>query len=75
MPIAIATTKTITGSVAGLGYALLGKRRPLSEQKNLWPTKKDIDWQLLFGALLFGVGWGVVGLCLRARARGACLLS
>jgi uncharacterized membrane protein YedE/YeeE len=42
--------------VAGLGYASLGTRPPLFEQKSLWPTKKDIDRSLLSGALLFGIG-------------------
>jgi uncharacterized membrane protein YedE/YeeE len=50
-------------TVAGIGYALVRRRPPLFEQKSLWPTKKDIDSPLLFGALLFGVGWGLVGLC------------
>ena len=50
-------------AVAGLGYALLGTRPPLFEQQSLWPTKKDIDSSLLSGALLFGIGWGLVGLC------------
>jgi uncharacterized membrane protein YedE/YeeE len=50
-------------AVAGLGYALLGTRPPLFERKSLWPTKKDIDRSLLSGALLFGIGWGLVGLC------------
>jgi uncharacterized protein len=50
-------------AVAALGYALLGTRPPLFEQESLWPTKKDIDWRLLSGALLFGAGWGLVGLC------------
>ena len=50
-------------AVAGLGYALLGARPPLFERKSLWPTKKDIDRSLLSGALLFGIGWGLVGLC------------
>ncbi|MBQ0761068.1 MAG: YeeE/YedE family protein [Gammaproteobacteria bacterium] len=27
------------------------------------PTKKDIDGRLLLGALLFGIGWGLSGLC------------
>ena len=49
-------------AVAGLGYALLGTRPPLFERKSLWPTKKDIDRSLLSGALLFGIGWGLVGL-------------
>jgi len=50
-------------AVAGLGYALLGTRPPLFERKSPWPTKKDIDPSLLSGALLFGIGWGLVGLC------------
>jgi uncharacterized membrane protein YedE/YeeE len=50
-------------AVAGLGYALLGTRLPLFERQSLWPTKKDIDRSLLSGALLFGIGWGLIGLC------------
>jgi len=50
-------------AVAGLGYALLGTRPPLLERQSLWPTKKDIDRSLLSGALLFGLGWGLIGLC------------
>src|SRR5215469_3643911 len=50
-------------AVATIGYALVRRRPPLFEKKNQWPTKKDIDQPLLFGALLFGVGWGLVGLC------------
>ena len=50
-------------AVAGLGYALLGTRSPLFERQSLWPTKKAIDWSLLSGALLFGIGWGLIGLC------------
>lgn len=50
-------------AVASIGYALVRRRSPLFEKESLWPTKKDIDQSLLFGALLFGVGWGLVGLC------------
>jgi uncharacterized membrane protein YedE/YeeE len=50
-------------TVASIGYAIVRRRPPLFEQKSLWPSKKDIDQSLLFGALLFGVGWGLVGLC------------
>jgi uncharacterized membrane protein YedE/YeeE len=50
-------------AVAGLGYASLGTRPPLFERQNLWPTKKDIDRSLLSGALLFGLDWGLIGLC------------
>lgn len=27
------------------------------------PSKKNIDWKLLAGALIFGVGWGLGGYC------------
>jgi uncharacterized protein len=50
-------------AVTGIGYAIWGTRMPLFEGKNLWPTKRDIDRPLLSGALLFGLGWGLVGLC------------
>jgi uncharacterized protein len=49
--------------VASIGYRLLRTRPPLFEKENLWPSKKDIDSSLLAGALLFGIGWGLVGLC------------
>lgn len=28
-----------------------------------WPTARKIDRRLLCGALLFGIGWGLAGLC------------
>lgn len=27
------------------------------------PTKKDLDGRLIFGALMFGAGWGLAGFC------------
>jgi uncharacterized membrane protein YedE/YeeE len=27
------------------------------------PTKDQIDWRLLLGAAIFGIGWGVAGFC------------
>ena len=50
-------------AVAAVGYALMGTRAPLFEAKSLWPTRTDIDRPLLSGAVLFGIGWGLVGLC------------
>jgi uncharacterized protein len=29
----------------------------------MWPSKTDVDAPLVIGAALFGVGWGLVGLC------------
>ena len=37
--------------------------RPLLETRFFVPEKRTLDRQLLFGAALFGVGWGLVGFC------------
>ena len=50
--------------VSGAGFALAKRRaRPVFAAQSLWPTKLDIDRPLLIGAVLFGAGWGLVGLC------------
>lgn len=38
-------------------------RQPLLSAKFLLPTKIAVDGQLLAGAAIFGVGWGVYGYC------------
>ncbi|MBM3528231.1 MAG: YeeE/YedE family protein [Alphaproteobacteria bacterium] len=51
-------------AVSGAGYALAGKRtQPMLAPGHLWPTRRDIDRPLIAGAVLFGIGWGLVGLC------------
>jgi len=50
-------------AVASIGYTFVRRRPPLFAKESLWPTKTEIDQPLQFGALLFGVGWGLVGLC------------
>jgi uncharacterized membrane protein YedE/YeeE len=50
--------------VSAAGYVsvrLLGA--PLLAAKSLWPTLKHIDGTLIGGAVLFGVGWGLAGIC------------
>lgn len=42
---------------------LRSRNRPLFEERFFLPTKTDFDWRLLGGAVLFGIGWGVAGLC------------
>ena len=51
-------------TVSGAGYAL-AKRRPAPyvAASWSWPTNSAIDVPLLAGAGLFGLGWGLVGLC------------
>jgi len=49
--------------VATVGYALARRRRPIFDAKNHWPTQTTIDRPLIAGSALFGIGWGLVGLC------------
>jgi uncharacterized membrane protein YedE/YeeE len=37
--------------------------KPLFELRYFLPTRKDIDRPLVMGAALFGMGWGIAGLC------------
>ena len=47
-----------------IGYRLVLKRgRPLFEEKFYIPGNTIIDKQLILGAVLFGVGWGMTGFC------------
>lgn len=47
-----------------IGYQLVLKRKgPLFDDRFRLPTRKDIDAPLLMGAALFGIGWGIAGLC------------
>ena len=50
-------------AVTVAGYALLRPRTPLFESQNQWPTQTAIDTPLVAGSVLFGIGWGLVGLC------------
>jgi len=39
------------------------RQRPVLEAEFKVPTRRDIDGSLVGGAALYGVGWGLVGLC------------
>lgn len=47
------------------GYFLLRSKRqtPLFAEIFQWPTRTDIDFKLLCGAAVFGIGWGIGGFC------------
>ncbi len=51
-------------AVSSLGFMLARRRgAPVWTGQSLWPTHRDIDAPLIIGAVLFGIGWGLVGLC------------
>ena len=51
-------------AVGSAGYALARRRvQPLFDTRSFWPTATQIDRPLVVGAVLFGAGWGLVGLC------------
>ena len=59
----LAVVMAVALAVTGVGYALARRRTPVFEEKNQWPTQSAIDRPLVAGSVLFGVGWGLVGLC------------
>jgi uncharacterized protein len=60
--LAVVMAAALAVSVPGFMLAN-GRARPLLAAKSFWPTRRDIDRPLVVGAALFGVGWGLVGLC------------
>ena len=47
-----------------IGYRLaVGRPHPLLAARFDIPTRRDIDWQLVTGASLFGAGWALAGFC------------
>lgn len=51
-------------AISGVGFAMVRqRRRPVLAAQHLWPTRTDVDRPLIVGSVLFGIGWGLVGLC------------
>jgi uncharacterized membrane protein YedE/YeeE len=60
----LAVVMTAALAVSVPGFALAKRRgRPILGTQSAWPTRTDIDQPLVIGSVLFGVGWGLVGLC------------
>jgi uncharacterized membrane protein YedE/YeeE len=50
--------------VSAPGFTLTKQRaRPVLAAQCVWPNKMAIDRPLMLGSALFGIGWGLVGLC------------
>lgn len=54
---------------AVISYAILfrviqrRRKRPVFEPAFSLPTRRDLDLSLILGSALFGIGWGLGGLC------------
>jgi uncharacterized protein len=60
----LAFVMTSALAVSGAGFACVKRRSaPILASESRWPTRTDIDAPLVSGSILFGVGWGMVGLC------------
>ena len=50
--------------VMGLAWKLQGgMKHPIFAEKFSLPDRQDIDARLVGGAALFGIGWGLAGIC------------
>jgi len=50
--------------VTALGFRMILRRqRPMFGSQFRLPSRKEVDVPLVWGAGLFGIGWGMVGLC------------
>ena len=55
--------------VGGIAVATLAFRFAASQTQSFFgnafqiPTATQIDWRLIIGSLLFGIGWGLAGYC------------
>jgi uncharacterized protein len=50
----------VTGSLFPL---ILRQSRPFLADRFSMPIKTKIDWPLVVGAIIFGIGWGLGGFC------------
>lgn len=49
---------------AAIGFWIARRMRtPLFDKRFYIPENRTMDWQLIGGGAMFGVGWGLVGLC------------
>ena len=60
----LAVVMAVALIVTYAGYAIArGQQQPLFASRHLWPSGAMIDRNLIAGAVMFGIGWGLVGLC------------
>ncbi len=52
-------------TVAAIGYRIIftSRKTPLFDEEFFLPKAKSIDKELIGGATIFGIGWGIAGFC------------
>ncbi len=56
----------VMGGAVGVNFftfKFLEKRKPMCAPAHFLPDNKDIDRKLAFGSVMFGLGWGLLGVC------------
>ena len=44
-------------------YGTLKKKKPIRDEGFCLSKNKNLDRNIIFGSILFGIGWGLVGIC------------
>lgn len=44
-------------------FILYTRKAPIFDERFELPVKTEIDWRVVIGPLIFGMGWGITGLC------------
>ncbi len=51
-------------AIAAIAFVVAGRRATtVLGTPMLLPTLRTVDWRLVFGSLIFGIGWGLAGFC------------
>ncbi|MBM3503986.1 MAG: YeeE/YedE family protein [Alphaproteobacteria bacterium] len=57
----------VMAGAVGIGFTgfrvARGRATPLLDTRFYTADRRDIDWRLATGAAVFGIGWGLVGVC------------
>lgn len=49
--------------VSFIMFKILSKKKPFCAPEHFLPTKTEVDKKVIIGSAMFGIGWGIVGIC------------
>ncbi|REL27211.1 YeeE/YedE family protein [Thalassotalea euphylliae] len=61
--LALVMCSALLTTLVGYQFIFAKQSAPLFSGAFKLPSKTNVDWQLVIGAALFGVGWGLSGYC------------